>query len=198
MHAVDADDLPGAEALLSEASQSAVDLRDPRLTAHLRRVEATLAAARRDHAQAFALYQESFALYRELGDAWMAGIVEWTVGVSATVLGRFEEARAHFAACLTNGLDLGNRWGVPYPLEAFAVLALAEHQYERGAKLLGAAEALRASFGMSPAPAAHPALLALISSASAALATPEAAAARNAGRAMSFKEAIAFALAAGS
>ena len=198
LHAVDASDLQGAESLLSEASQTVADSRDLRLTAHLRRVEAEIAAARQDHARGFALYQESFALYRELGDAWMAGIVEWTVGVSATVLGRFDEARAHFAACLTNGLDLGNRWGVPYPLEAFAVLALAEHQYERCAKLLGAAEALRASFGMSPAPTAHPALLALMSPALAALATPEAEAARRLGRAMSSKDAIAFALGAGS
>lgn len=150
LHDADAGDLSGAERLLNEAAQAAAELSDRRLTAQVRRVEGTLAAAKGEHPEAFALYQQSFALFRELGDAWMAGIVEWTLGVSAVALGRFDEARAHFAACLTSGLDLGNRWGVPYPLEAFAVLALAEHQYERGAKLLGAAEALRTSFGMSP------------------------------------------------
>ena len=194
-YVADTGDLAAANALIAEASQHAEALRDERLTAHIRHAQATLAAAGRDYAQSFALDQESFALYRELGDAWLAGIVQWAVGVSATVLGRFDEARAHFAACLQNGLDLGNRWGAPYPIEAFGVLALAEHQYERGAKLLGAAETLRASFGLSPESTDHPALRAILADAAEALATEEAQAARSAGRKMSADEAMAFALA---
>jgi predicted ATPase/class 3 adenylate cyclase len=194
LHAMDAGDMSGAESLAKEAAQNAETLRDPRLTAHVRHVEATIAAGTHDFARAFALSQESFSLFRELGDLWMAGIVEWTVGISATVLGRFDEGREHFATCLQGCLDLGNHWGVPYPIEAFGVLALAERQYERGATLLGAAEALRASFGLSPAPTDHPALLALMAAASEALATPEAAAARDAGRRMSSQDAIALAL----
>ena len=194
LHAENEGDLAGAEALLAEASQASETLRDPRLCAQVRRVEAGIAAVKRNDARAHALYQESYALYRELGDLWMAGIVEWTVGMSATALGRVEEARGHFAACLKGGLDLGNKWGVPYPLEAFGVLALAMQETERGATLLGAAEALRASFGMTLDPADHPTLLALMSAAAPALATPEAQAAREAGRKFTMDQAVAFAL----
>ncbi len=194
LHAMDAGDLADAEELVREAAQASDTLRDRRLTAHVRHVQATVAAATRDYARAFALAQESYALYHELGDLWKAGIVEWSVGISATMLERFDEARAHFAACLKNGIDLGNSWGIPYPLEAFAVLALAQHDYDRGARLLGVAETLRASLGISSQPADHPGFVALMSAAATGLATPEAEAARNEGRRMSRKEAIALAL----
>lgn len=194
MQAESTGDLAGAEALVKEAAQASAALRDSRLIAQIRRAEGAIAAAKRDYARAYALDQESYALYRELGDLWMSGIVDWTVGISATVLGRFEEARGHFAACLKNGLDLGNKWGAPYPIEAFGVLALAMHETERGATLLGAAEGLRASSGIQPGPAEHPAFLALMSAAASALATPEAQAAREAGRKLTMDEAVALAL----
>ena len=194
LHALDTGNLAQATALAEEAALATADLRDPRLTAHVRHAEATIAAATRDYARSLALDQESFALYRELGDLWMALIVEWSVGVSATVLGRFDEARSHFAACLTGTIALGNAWGIPYPIEAFGMLALAEHQYERGARLLGAAEALRAGFGISTVATDHPAFAVLTTTAADTLAKPEAVAARNEGRLMSQKEAIALAL----
>ena len=193
-YVADSGDLARAEPLVAEAWQLAETLRDTRLTAHVRHAQAALAAAARDYAQSFALDQESFALYRELGDAWMSGIVQWAVGISATVLGHFDEARAHFAACLQSGRDLGNRWGAPYAIEAFAMLALAEHQYERGAQLLGAAETLRAGFGLSSEPTDHPALHAILAAAAGPLATEEAETARRAGRRMSVEEATALAL----
>ena len=197
LYIADDGDLAAAETMTSEASQLAETSRDLRVTAHIRHAQATLASAARDDARSLALDRESFALYREVGDTWMALIVRWALGISATVLGHFDEARAHFASCLQTGLDLGNRWGAPYPIEAFGVLAVAEHQYERGARLLGAAEALRAGFGLSPEPTDHPALLAILASSADALATEEAQAARRLGRKMSADEAVAFALEAG-
>ena len=180
--------------MVDEAWRLAESLRDPRLNAHIRHAQAALAAAARDYAHALALDRESLVLYREIGDVWMAVIVQWAVGISATVLGHFDEARAHFASCIQTGLDLGNRWGAPYAIEAFGVLAVAEHQYERGAQLLGAAEAMRAGFGLSPEPTDHPALRAILASATDALASESAKAARLIGRKMSADEAKALAL----
>ena len=195
LYVLEAGDVSTAEKLAAEAAQLAEPLRDRRLTAHVRHTQAGLATAARNYAMSFDLDHESHGLYRELGDVWMQAITEWGVGVSAIVLGKFEEARAHFAKCLQAGLDLGNRTGVPYPIEAFAALAVAEHQHERAARLLGAAESMRAGSGMAQEPAYHPALRAIFAEAAGALASAPAVAARREGRAMSADEAIAFALA---
>ena len=194
----DAGDQAGAAEAIGEASRTADLLHDRRITAYVRHMEATLAAAERDYTRALALDWESFALYQELGDNWMAGIVQWAVGISATALGRFDEARGHFASCLQNGIDLGNRWGVSYPIEAFAVLALAEGELDRGARLLGAAGGLRAAFGLSPDATDHPALRGILAASAEALASAEAQTARAEGRRMSAEEAIALALSDGA
>ena len=83
------------------------------------------------------------------------------MGVNAAVLGRFAEAHTHLRECLLVGIDLGNRWGASYPLDAFAFLALAERQDERAARLFGAAEAHRTRSGVVPSIADHPALRAI-------------------------------------
>ncbi len=194
LHAWDAGDLPRAHGLIDEAARTAQPLEDQRVMAHVFRSRAILAAAERDYEKCFAFDSASFALYRKLGDRWLAGIVQWAIGMSATVLGRFDEARAHFRECLQNAWELGNRWGLPFSLEAFGALAAAERQYARAARLLGAAESLRVQSGISPAPADHPALREILAAAAAHFATKEIDAARREGRAMSGNDAVAFAL----
>ena len=154
-----------ARTLLDEAAALAAPLADPRLTAHVQKVRGVLAAADGDFARALALEEEAIALYRREGDIWLTIIVAWGVGVNAAVLGHFDTARAHLAECLQVGLDLGNRWGASYPLEAFAHLAVAERQYDRAARLFGAAEAQRIRTGLVPQAADHPALRAIIAAA---------------------------------
>ncbi len=183
-----------AEALLDESAALSDELGDKRLKALNLRCRASLASDRNDYARALVLAENSFALSRELGDDWMAGTIQWAIGVNATFLGRYEEARAHFEDCLRAGQDLGNRWGMAYPLEAFAALAVAEHHYERAARLLGAAEALRAKHGLSEDHADHPALREILASASEQLSTPEMRGFRREGRAMSGDAAANYAL----
>ena len=195
LSACDDGDLKDAASMLSEAAQLAESLRDRRLTAHVRHAQATVAAVEGDYARSYALDAESYALYRELGDAWLAVILDWAVGISATVLGRFDEASAHFTACLENGIKLSGQWGLPFPLEAFATLAAAEQKYVRAARLLGAAETLRSKFDLPREPVDHPVVRSLLAAAAVPLASAEAEAARRAGREMSVNDAIAFALA---
>jgi len=186
-------DRSGGGPMLEEASGLAETLRDKRLNARLLQVRATL-TAQSDYAASFDLGKQSLALYREIGDGWQSGIVLWGVGVTATALGRFDEARADFTECLNNAWDLGNRWGVPYPLEAFAALAVAEGQYTRAASLLGAAEALRAKLGISPEPADHPAVREILASAAEHFISDDVEEARRAGRELSIEQAVALAL----
>ncbi len=156
--AFDKGEVPQATTLIEEATELAKPLADARLTAHVQHVRGVLAAAHGNFDEALALELESCALYRTIGDTWMTIIVAWAVGVNAAVLGQFGVARAHLAECLQVGLDLGNKWGASYPLEAFAFLALAERQYERAARLFGAAEAQRIRSGLVPQAADHPGL----------------------------------------
>ena len=163
--AFDKSDLPSTRALLEESNALATPLADPRLTAHVQHIRGVLAAADGDFEKALSLDEESLALYRQVGDTWQAIIVAWAVGVNAAVLGRFDVAHAHLAECLQVGFDLGNKWGASYPLEAFAVLAVAERDYDRAARLFGAAEAQRIRSGLVPQAADHPAMRAILAAA---------------------------------
>ena len=153
-----AGDFTTAESFIGEAAAIAERLSDKRVNALILRSESVLAANKNDYARSLSFAERSFTLCRELGDDWLAGTIQWSIGVNAAFLGRYDEARANFEDCLRGAQALGNRWGLAYPLEAFAALAAAQHQYERAARLLGAAEALRARHGLSQDQADHPAL----------------------------------------
>ncbi len=191
--ALDEADITSARTLLEEAHELARTLNVPRITAHVQHVRAALAASERDFAQALALEEESLAIYRRHGDLWAALIVRWGIGMNAAALEKYDAAREQFAECLRGGLDLGNRWGVSYPLEAFAALAVAERQYERAARLFGAAEVQRSRSGLVPQAADHPALQQLLAGVP-DFTGPALDAARREGRALSFDEAVKLAL----
>jgi tetratricopeptide (TPR) repeat protein len=169
-------------------------LKDKRLLAGVRRVQGMEATIEHRYKDALALWEESLALFKELGDMWLQGILQWAVGVASTVLGDYENARARFRECLNGAWSLGNRWAVAYPLEAFAGLAVAEGEFDRAARLLGAAEALRSEFGMSTETTDHPALRQIFASAAPEFIKPARAAARKEGRNLTAAEAVAFAL----
>jgi non-specific serine/threonine protein kinase len=191
---LDRQQMEEGKALLARSEEIAARVGDKRLLAGVARVRAVEATIEGRYAEALALGEKSLALYRELGDGWFCGIVQWGVGVTATFLGDYEKARSNFQECLRGSWSLGNRWAVAYPLEAFAALAVAEGKYERGARLLGAAEAIRAEFGTSTETTDHPALRMIFARASEELVKPELVAARKAGRSLTAAEAVAFAL----
>lgn len=192
-HAFDAGEIERAASMIAEATEIAAPLADARLTALIQHVGAVLAAAEGEFSRALSMDQESLALYRKVGDIWQSIIAAWGVGVSAAALGKFEIARAHLTECLQVGLDLGNRWGSSYPLEAFAALALAQHDYERAGRLFGASETQRARSGLVPQAADHPALRAIIGAAT-DFHGPSVDAARAEGRTLGLEAAVAYAL----
>jgi hypothetical protein len=187
-------DLPKARPLLEEAGKISASLEDVRLAAHLQHVRSAIAAAAGDFAEAYALDLDSLAHYREVGDTWQAIIGAWGVGVNAAVLGHFEVSHAHLTECLQVGLELGNRWGASYPLDAFAALAVAQRKYDRAARLFGAADAQRIRSGLVLQEADHPALRAILADAP-EFAGAEVEAARREGRLLSLEEATELAVA---
>jgi predicted ATPase len=190
----DAGDVAQATALFAEAAPLAAAAGDARITALLLHAQAQILSVQKEYARALALDREALALLQEVGDHWTSLVVAWSVGINATILGEYAEAHERFAHCMKTGVALGNRWGVPYPLEGFATVALAQGQHERGARLLGAAEGLRAKAGIVLQPADHPTFRDLLAAAAEALATESVAAARREGREMSLEAAMTYAL----
>lgn len=193
-HAFYAEDLPRTHALLDEAAARAASIGDPRLDAHIRHIRGMIAAAEGDFAGALALEEQSLAGYRQLGDAWFVAILAWSTGVNLAVLGRSTEAHALLTESLRVGLDLGNIWGASYPIDSLAFLAVAQRQYERAARLFGAAEAHRVRSGLVPNVAEHPALHAILAAAP-DFTGPALDAAREEGRRLDLEAAIALATA---
>jgi len=183
-----------ARALIRESESIAQRLGDKRLLAEVRRVQGIESTLEHDYPQSLALHEQSLALYRELGDVWFAGIVQWSVGITATFLGDFKKAHSSFQECLQGSWSVGNRWALAYPLEAFAALAVAQGQFDRGARLLGAAEALRSEFGISTETTDHPTLRRIFAQAAAEFTKPELETARKEGRGLTAAQAVAFAM----
>jgi len=195
LYKFDHGDRDEAKALIRESETIAERLADRRLLAGVRRLQGVEAGLEQRPGDALPLFEASLALYRELGDAWFCGILQWAVGVASTLLGDFARARSNFQECIQASWALGNRWAVAYPLEAFAALAVAQGQYPRGARLLGAAEAIRSEFGISTESGAdHPALRQIFARAAAQFTGPDLIAARKEGRGLSAAQAVAFAL----
>jgi predicted ATPase/class 3 adenylate cyclase len=191
---MDLNKMEEAKGLIGESEAIANRLGDKRLLAGVRRAQGIEATIEKRYEDSLALHEGALAIYRELGDAWFAGIVQWALGVTATYLGDFDKARVNFRECLQGAWAFGNRWAVAYPLEAFAALAVAQGQYARGARLLGAAEALRSEFGMSTETTDHPTIRQIFSAAAEEFIKPEMAAARKEGRGLAAAEAVAYAL----
>ncbi|MDR3403386.1 MAG: adenylate/guanylate cyclase domain-containing protein [Chthoniobacter sp.] len=192
-HAHDAHDIVRAKALLDEAATLAAPLNEPRILALIQHIRGVIAASEGDFAQAFALEEEGLSYYQQIGDVWFEIIASWNVGVNATVLGHFDVARTQLSKCLKVGLDLGNRWGASYPLEALATLAVAEGQYDRAARLFGAGEAQRSRIGLVPQAADHPAMRAVLNAAT-DFHGPAIEQVRSEGRALGLDAAVALAL----
>ena len=195
MYLWDAGDLEGAKKHLDEAETLLGDQGSMRLRADLLGARGAVAATEGRHEESLALNEESLALYRELGDGWLVAVLQWAVGVTALLLGHVEQARNYFRENLEAGRGLGTDWGLPFSFEAFAALAVTERQFERAARLLGASEAMRERVGISTAPADHPALRQILTTAAEPFTQPEMIAARHEGRAMTADEAVTLALA---
>jgi predicted ATPase/class 3 adenylate cyclase len=194
LYKMDTKQFDEAKVLTHEIEEIAIRRNDKRLLAGVRRVQGMEATVEERYQDALAYWEESLALYVELGDIWFQGVMQWAVGVASTVLGDHETARERFRECLNGAWSLGNRWAVAYPLEAFAALAVAEGEFDRAARLLGAAEALRSEFGMSTETTDHPALRKIFAGAAPEFVKPAVAAARKEGRGLTAAEAVAFAL----
>jgi len=106
-----------------------------------------LARDRGDDDQARALYEESLALFRELGDTWGIGLLLNNLARVARDREDWEQTAALCAESLALFRDLGDKQGVAWVLSNLAIVAQRRGAWEWAARLHGAAEALREAVG---------------------------------------------------
>jgi tetratricopeptide (TPR) repeat protein len=182
-------------ASLEEAVAIARELGDRRHLAHYFTGLAEVSRYEGDDAEARRLLEEALALSQEVGDKAMFAEELWSLGSLAYRAGDHREACECHRQSLSILRELGDRSKTCRGLEGYAASLGAAGDGPKAARLLGAAEALRAALG-SPLPpgerAEHGQWLA---AARAALGDEGFAVAWAEGRTMSWEEAVAYALA---
>jgi predicted ATPase/class 3 adenylate cyclase len=127
---------------------------------HSVRIEATalsglgsIAADEGDLPLARDLKMRSLEKFRALGDKWILGVVAWSVGKVLVALDEHEEARRFLNESLALARELGNKWSLPYALEAIGDICGKEQNAMKAIQLYAAAGALREALGLAFSPA---------------------------------------------
>jgi predicted ATPase len=112
-----------------------------------------VARDRRDYARARQLYEEGLALFREVNNRWNIPTCLNNLAGIALDQDDYARARTLFRESLALLQDLGDKEGIAECLEGLAAvaarLARRPEDIKRAARLVGAAEALRAAIGSS-------------------------------------------------
>jgi predicted ATPase/DNA-binding SARP family transcriptional activator len=109
----------------------------------------TIAFVEGDYAAAAVLYEESIALLRDLGDKFNLAIRLNNLGNVALMQGDYARARALHREGLALRWELEDKWGIAISLVGLGGAAAGDGDAERGARLLGAAEALLDTLGVT-------------------------------------------------
>jgi hypothetical protein len=104
---------------------------------------------RGDYASADPLLRQSADLCRAVGDPWAMALPLRNLGIMALRRGDCAGAVAWLKESLVVLKDLDEKWFVSRSVESLAEALAAREDYEGAARLFGAAEALRESIGAS-------------------------------------------------
>jgi len=139
-------------------------------------------------------YQESLTIFRELGHQWCIASVLNNLGKVACEQKDFQRARSLYQESLAIYRELGGRQGIADVLKGFAVLEIAWGQPECAIRLYGAAAALREAIGTPLPPSEQPEYDQYLTILHNAFDETAFTSLWEAGRKMSWEEAVAFAL----
>lgn len=190
-----AGDLGPARALAEEGLGLAALLGDARSVATFRNFLGLVHLLRHDLTPAArAPLETSLRAAEALGDPWLVSSNLWGLGLTALAEGDLVSARVLLTRAMAAMLPTGSQW-VVFGIEGFALLAAAEGDPGRAARLLGFAEAFRAANGFPLSPVFRDFFAPHGGAVRAALGAEIAARLANEGRAMSREAAITQALA---
>ncbi len=187
-------DLAGGRALWEEALDLQREIGNRRNIATLLSYLGKMTAYDREFGRARELLEEALVLSRGLGDRGAVAYVLSSLGVAATLSGDFPAARDVLVESLVLRRALGDKAGVAECLEGLAEVIGASGAPVRAARLLGAAEALRAAIGVPLPSLYHETKERRITVVRSRLSGQAFTAACAAGRAMSLEQAVACAL----
>jgi predicted ATPase/class 3 adenylate cyclase/DNA-binding NarL/FixJ family response regulator len=153
-----------------------------------------LAYRHSDFREARARYEESVALYQQAGNLTEAAHALSGLGLVALALGDEARAERYFREGLIFPTEVGRPLEVPPPIVGLAAVCLARAQQRRAARLLGAADELSKSVDMPLASFFQDLYEQSVAAVRAALGELVFEAAQSEGRAMTLRQAVAYAL----
>jgi DNA-binding CsgD family transcriptional regulator len=154
-----------------------------------------MAVLRGEHDSARAHLEESLRVLRRLGELPEVKVCSFYRGLLACDEGDYATARARFAETVEDASLLQiYRYAVPWVLQGYAHLATGEGHPGRAVRLAGAADALHQALGQSVGPASKAYFRRGLEPAWRTLGDKEGKAAFEEGQAMTFEEALAYAL----
>ena len=115
----------------------------------------TLALREGNIVEARRLQEEALAIKQRLGDARGILFSVWALGNIARLQGDYPTARACYIQALQTAQQSDDKWSLPYCIEAFGYLALAERRFQQAARIFAAAEVLRTATGAPLPPVWH-------------------------------------------
>jgi non-specific serine/threonine protein kinase len=153
-----------------------------------------LAREQGDYSSARSLHEEGLALQRELGNKRGIANSLLNLGSLARKEHDYGASRSCLAECLRLSLVLGEKRLTAYALEGCAGLAQVQEQPERAARLYGASDGLRAVLGMPLSPNEREEVDRDLAALRVTLGEAAFDRAWSAGRALTWEQAIAYAL----
>jgi non-specific serine/threonine protein kinase len=141
-----------ADATIREASALAGRTSSEWLNAFVAVTAGLIASARHEHRRAVALYERGRRHLDECGDRWLFTFAGANQALQCHLLGEQARAARLAAAAFRESVERGDRRAAAAAIELLAHTAVAGGAAELGARLCGAAEALREMTGVPLAP----------------------------------------------
>jgi non-specific serine/threonine protein kinase len=190
-------DYEAATSHLQEALRAFRQLGECYGVAHVTTFLGMVALMRGDEGQATPMFEEGLAVARRIGDRSSTYIALYNLAQAALSRRDYDGAASLFEEGVTLSEQMGDRANVAYCLEGLAVVANARGEAERSGCLIGAAEGLHEAVGVpvyvyyEPHRSLYERTVATVRS---HMGEEAFEAARAEGRAMTFEQAVAYAL----
>jgi len=184
-----------AERFFEEGVAVARDLQNPWFLGLVQAQLAILLRSRGECRRAVALHTECLALAKEAGDPLMIAYQLRNLGVDSLANREYNLAAEHYVHALRLCHEIGERWISEGCLEGLAAVASARGDYRRAARLFGAGEVFRALTGDSRSLVGDNSYNHHLAMTRSVLGEKDFGTVWAAGQAMTFDEAIEFALA---
>jgi non-specific serine/threonine protein kinase len=146
-------DARGSCPYLEESLARAREIGDERLVGNALNSLGEAARMDGDWGRARSYYEESLASHRRMGHSGGGSLTLCNLGAALVENGDAEAAMACYHEALPHLRELGNWVAVSLGLDGLAAIAAARGEWERAARLAGAAEALRDASGAELEPA---------------------------------------------